>query len=68
MEKIKLNVLGMSCSHCVNAVTKAVMALAGVTKVDVDLDAKSVAIEYEAGKSTPADFKAAIEDQGYDVA
>jgi len=40
MEKIVLNVMGMSCSHCENAVKKAVSALEGVTKVDVDLSAK----------------------------
>jgi len=67
MEKIILNVTGMSCSHCENAVKKAVTALDGVTKVDVDIPAKKVAIEYHADKITPADFKVAIEDQGYDV-
>lgn len=67
MEKIELNVNGMSCSHCENAVKKAVSALEGVTKVDVDIPGKKVAIEYQADKVTPDDFKAAIEDQGYDV-
>ena len=67
MEKIVLNVMGMSCSHCENAVKKAVSALEGVTKVDVDIPAKKVDIEYQADKITIADFKEAIEDQGYDV-
>lgn len=67
MEKIVLNVMGMSCSHCENAIKKAISALEGVTKVDVDISAKKVAIEYQADKITPADFKAAIEDQGYDI-
>ncbi len=68
MEKVVMNVLGMSCSHCENAVKKAVSTLPGVLKVDVDLAAKQVTVEYQAGNSTVADFKAAIEDQGYDVA
>lgn len=67
MERIELNVMGMSCSHCENAVKKAVLALDGVTKVDVDLLANKVAVEYQADKSTPDDFKKAIEDQGYDI-
>lgn len=67
MEKIELNVMGMSCAHCEKAIQKAVSALEGVSRVDVDLPAKKVFIEYLAGKSTPADFKTAIEDQGYDV-
>lgn len=67
MEKIVMNVMGMSCSHCENAVKKAVLSLEGVVKVDVDIPTKKVVIEYQAEKITPADFKAAIEDQGYDV-
>jgi len=67
MEKIVMNVMGMSCSHCENAVKKAVLSLGGVVKVDVDIPTKKVVIEYQAEKITPADFKAAIEDQGYDV-
>jgi copper chaperone len=67
MEKVILNVEGMSCNHCVNAVNKAVSALAGVTAVDVNLEAKKVTVEYAADKVTVADIKAAIEDQGYDV-
>ena len=67
MEKIELNVMGMSCAHCENAIKKALSALNGVSKVDVDLQTKKVIIEYLANKSTPADFKKAIEDQGYEV-
>lgn len=67
MEKIVLDVMGMSCSHCENAVRKAVSALDGVSEVTVDLAAKQVAIVYQAGKVTLADVKTAIEDQGYDV-
>jgi copper chaperone len=67
MEKVILNVEGMSCNHCVNAVNKAVSALAGVTAVDVNLEAKKVTVEYAADKVTVADIKVAIEDQGYDV-
>ena len=68
MEKVVLNVLGMSCSHCENAVKKAVTALPGVAEVHVDLAAKQVTVQYQAGTSTVDDFKSAIEDQGYDIA
>ena len=67
MEKIVLFVNGMSCSHCEKAVIKAVSALPGVSKVGVDLAAKTVTIDYQSGQSGITDFKAAIEDQGYDV-
>lgn len=61
-----LNVEGMSCSHCVNAVEKAVGALEGVAQVKVDLDAKKVTVDHDE-KVTLESIKNAIEDQGYDV-
>ncbi len=67
MEKIVLNVNGMSCSHCEKAVTKALKALDGIADVRVDLAGKTVTVGYAAGKVTADAFKAAIEDAGYDV-
>lgn len=67
MEKIILNVEGMSCSHCENAVKNAVGALNGVASVNVDLAEKTVIIEYDIGKASLNSFKHAIEEEGYDV-
>ncbi len=67
MEKTTLKVDGMSCEHCVKAVTGAVGALPGVTKVAVDLAAKTVTVEYDPGKTTLDSINAEIEEQGYDV-
>lgn len=67
MEKVTLNVEGMSCSHCEHAVKTAVGALDGVASVEVSLAEKTVTIEYNAGKVSKDDFKVAIEDEGYDV-
>jgi len=66
MEKVVLKVDGMSCSHCENAVKKAVGALDGVSEVTVDLEGKTVSVNYSE-KVTLVDIKLAIEDQGYDV-
>ena len=67
MEKIILNVEGMSCSHCVNAVTKAIRGLEGISNVDVDLEAKTVTVGYDIDKVTLIAIKDAIEEEGYDV-
>jgi copper chaperone len=67
MEKTILGVDGMSCEHCVNAITKAVKALPGIAKVAVDLAAKSVVVEYDSSQTTLDKIKAEIEEQGYDV-
>ncbi len=66
-EKTVLNVEGMSCSHCVNSIQKAVGALEGVSKVYVDLAAKTVSLEYDSGMTNLDVIKEAIDDQGYDV-
>lgn len=62
-----LDVEGMSCSHCENAVKKAVGALAGVDSVSVDLKGKKVSVGYDPDKVSLDAVKEAIEDQGYDV-
>jgi copper chaperone len=62
-----LNVEGMSCSHCENAVKKAVGGLTGVDGVSVDLKGKKVTVEFDSDKVNLGAIKEAIEDQGYDV-
>jgi copper ion binding protein len=62
-----LNVEGMSCMHCVNAVKKSVGSLPGISKVEVDLDGKKVQIEFDSDKVDLEKIKEAVEDAGYDV-
>jgi copper chaperone len=67
-KEIKIfNVEGMSCSHCENAVKKAVGALNGVDSVAVSLIDKKVTVEFDPEKVTIDIIKDTIEDQGYDV-
>jgi len=58
---------GMSCSHCVNAVKKAVSALPGVESVDVVLESGKATVTFDPGKVTEADIKHAITEEGYTV-
>ena len=67
MEKIVLNVEGMSCEHCENRVKKAVGAMKGVNAVAVSLADKKVTVELDASVVTEQQVKEAIEEQGYDV-
>ncbi len=56
MGKTVLNVDGMSCEHCVNAIKKAVRSLPGVSDVTVEKDIARTPLDkilYE------------IEEQGY---
>lgn len=64
MKSIKIK--GMSCHHCVMAVTKALVALDGVTDVKVDL--KSGVATYEEVKAVdPKAVDAAVKKAGYEV-
>lgn len=65
-ESMLLSVPGMTCGHCEAAVTAEVSAIAGVTSVVVDLEAKTVAV---AGTALDRGrIVAAIDEAGFDVA
>jgi len=64
MKSIKIK--GMSCQHCVMAVTKALAALDGVKDVHVDL--KSGLATYEEAKAVdPKMVAAAVKKAGYEI-
>ena len=42
-----LNVEGMTCDHCVQTIKGAVNNLVGISRVEVDLENKQVAVEYD---------------------
>ena len=67
MEKTTLKVEGMSCSHCETAVINAIGALEGVSGAKVDLQEKTVTVEYDPDKLTLENIKNEIDDLGYDV-
>ncbi|MER2297366.1 heavy-metal-associated domain-containing protein [Pseudomonas promysalinigenes] len=56
------NVQGMTCGHCVKAVTQAVQALDAQAKVDVDLAGKKVNVQ---STLTAEQVLAAIREEGY---
>ena len=58
---------GISCEHCRAAIEGTVGAVAGVSGVEVDIDAKTVAVTSEPSV-TEAALVAAIDEAGYDVA
>ncbi len=62
MQKFKVE--GMTCGHCAQTVTKAVEAVASVTRAVVDLKAGEVTVE---GTAESAAILEAIEDAGYEV-
>ena len=61
---IEFKVEGMSCQHCVGAVTKAIRSLDAGAHVDVDLEAASVRVQ---SQETADRLSAAIAEAGYTV-
>ena len=59
-------VTGMTCGHCVDAVTKGIGTLAGVTNVAIDLDSGTVTV----ASAAPLDqetLRAAVDEAGYEL-
>ncbi|MHC1755076.1 MAG: heavy-metal-associated domain-containing protein [Methanosarcina sp.] len=61
-----IKVEGMSCAHCEMRVKKAVEAVEGVRKAEVNLQNKQVVVEYDEGKQNLEKVKAAIREAGYE--
>jgi copper chaperone len=59
-------VTGMSCGHCVRAVTEEVGAVAGVGDVTVDLATGKVTVSAD-GDLDDAAVREAVEEAGYEV-
>ncbi len=64
---VEVKVVGMTCGHCVNAVTEEVSAVAGVDSVNVDLESGQVTITSETSLDLD-EVEAAIAEAGYSVA
>lgn len=67
MKTETINVEGMSCNHCKQAVESALTNLDGVSTATVNLSEGHVDVDYDDNKVTFSHMKDAIEDQGYDV-
>ena len=60
----RIDVTGMGCTGCAQAVEDVLTSISGVTAVDVDLEDDRVTVD---GDADPADLVAAIETAGYEA-
>ena len=65
MASVTIAINGMSCGHCVAAVSKALAAVPGVMVEAVQIGSATIAIDPAAGSLAAAE--AAIDGAGYDV-
>lgn len=59
---LRLKITGMTCGHCVRAVTGALKGVPGVEAAEVDLKTGSATVQ---GAPDPAALVAAVAEEGY---
>lgn len=67
MTSTTYRVTGMTCEHCVRAVSGEVAEIEGVTDVQVDLPTGEVTVTSDAPLDTE-DVRAAVDEAGYELA
>ena len=65
MATATLKVTGMSCDHCVRAVTQALKNTEGVQDATVDLTQARATVQYDDSKTNPRVLASAVMDEGY---
>ncbi|MFM7537068.1 MAG: heavy-metal-associated domain-containing protein [Acidimicrobiales bacterium] len=66
MPTITFSVPGMTCGHCVAAVSGELAKVAGVVDVRVDLDSKAVVVTGDGVE--PSALAAAVDEAGFEAA
>ncbi len=67
MQRLILDVEGMSCKHCAHSIMKALLINSGITEVDVKIEEKKVYVKYTNTQLDKENIKSMIEDTGYQV-
>jgi copper chaperone len=67
MTTATFTVTGMTCGHCVSAVTEEVTQVPGVTAVDVELASGRLTVTSDAPVDDDA-VRAAVDEAGYELA
>lgn len=67
MKRIAIPVVGMTCAHCVRAITKALEELRGVKEVILSLETNIADVTYDERFVTLEAMKQVIEEEGYGI-
>ncbi len=68
MTSTTFSVPDVSCGHCKASIEGAVAELAGVTRVEVNIEPKTVDVDFDEDTVPAQAIVDAIEEQGYTVA
>ena len=67
MNQARFEVPEVHCDHCKTSIENAVIALEGVSNVDVKIEERVVDVSWDDDKVASTTIVTAIEDQGYSV-
>lgn len=67
MQTERLAIRGMTCSGCVNTVTRALRAVDGVHDTDVSLESGTAVVQFDPASISIADLALAVRRAGYDT-
>jgi copper chaperone len=67
METTVLKVDGMTCGGCVRSVTNVLKTLPGVADAVVSLEKSEAKVTFDPARTSPAAFRKAIEEAGYEA-
>jgi copper ion binding protein len=65
MPKTTLTVKGMTCNHCVGAVTRALEETPGVRSARVDLEGGKAVVDYDDALADPRELATVVAEAGY---
>jgi copper chaperone len=68
METVRISIEGMTCTGCVNSVSRVLGALPGVAQADVSLTKARAKVTYDPAQTSVDAMKQAIERAGYKAA
>lgn len=67
MKKITLEIMGMSCAHCVKTIETTLQGLEGVVKAKVNLKKETAKVKYDEKVQGIDNLTAAIKEAGYEA-
>ena len=62
-----LNVDGITCDHCVNIIEEAVVNLAGISSIEVNIEKKQVIVELDDKQAKLGDLIDKITEAGFEI-
>lgn len=66
-KELTINIEGMSCGHCTNAVHQKISSIEGVSQTDVSLADKNAKVEYDSDTTSREDIVEAVMETSFQV-